>query len=42
MKGRNSDAAKEDQMSATFWTISIMAGVVFVLGSAINHIGTLF
>ena len=42
MEGRNLSAAKEHQMTAIFWTISIMAGVLFCLGSALNHIGTMF
>jgi hypothetical protein len=32
----------EGDMKAIFWTISIMAGVLFGLGGAVNHIAAMF
>jgi len=35
-------AAGQDQMKAIFWTISIMAVVLFGLGSAVDQLSSLF
>jgi hypothetical protein len=35
-------AVVEDRMKALFWTISIMIGVLFGLGGAVNYLAELF